>query len=192
MKASFIGISIIIMRFKLPESPRWLVLHGYTGEADKLVTQIEERIEKEKGVRLLPVEQQQRFPVTHGSAGFGIIISKMLTTYRKRSILGNYIISSTLCQKSLKGMFQLFNNILDLGLCLMISQAFFYNAIFFTYATILTTYYGVLPEYVGIFELPFCIGNILLFICLLLLLFLLSKESIIFFRHYCFYCWTRF
>lgn len=41
----------------------------------------------------------------------------------------------------------------------MIAQAFFYNAIFFTYATILTTYYGVLPENVGIFELPFCLGS---------------------------------
>jgi MFS family permease len=132
--AGIVGISIIVMRFRLPESPRWLLLHGYTAEADKLVSQIEEKIEKEKNIQLPPVEQQQRLPVTNSTIGFRFIIVKMLTTYRKRSIL---------------------------GLCLMIAQAFFYNAIFFTYATILTTYYGVLPENVGLFELPFCLGNFL-------------------------------
>lgn len=78
------------MRFKLPESPRWLVLHGFAEEANKLVTQIEEKIEKEKNIHFSPIEQQQRLPVTNGSVGFGYIIAKMFTTYRKRSILGNH------------------------------------------------------------------------------------------------------
>jgi MFS family permease len=48
-----------------------------------------------------------------------------------------------------------------LGLTLMIAQAFFYNAIFFTYALTLTRFYGVLPERVGAYLLPFALGNFL-------------------------------
>src|SRR6185369_10394475 len=45
------------------------------------------------------------------------------------------------------------------GLSLMASQAFFYNAIFFTYALILTDFYGVASSHVGWYILPFAIGN---------------------------------
>ena len=48
-----------------------------------------------------------------------------------------------------------------LGLVLMISQAFFYNAIFFTYALVLGRFYGVAPEDVGLYLLPFAVGNFL-------------------------------
>jgi MFS family permease len=43
----------------------------------------------------------------------------------------------------------------------MISQAFFYNAIFFTYSLVLTRFYGVDAERVGLFILPFAAGNML-------------------------------
>jgi len=46
-----------------------------------------------------------------------------------------------------------------LGLVLMGSQAFFYNAIFFTYALVLTQFYGVPPASIGWYVLPFAIGN---------------------------------
>jgi MFS family permease len=46
-------------------------------------------------------------------------------------------------------------------LALMVSQAFFYNAIFFTYALVLTTFYGVDAQKVGLFILPFAAGNVL-------------------------------
>src|SRR5580704_4559974 len=58
----------------------------------------------------------------------------MLSTYRSRSIL---------------------------GLLLMISQAFCYNAVFFTYALILTRFYDVPPGRVGLFILPFAVSNFL-------------------------------
>ncbi len=45
------------------------------------------------------------------------------------------------------------------GLSLMVSQAFFYNAIFFTYALILTDFYGIASDQVGWYLLPFAIGN---------------------------------
>lgn len=41
----------------------------------------------------------------------------------------------------------------------MASQAFFYNAIFFTYALVLTDFYGVPGNKVGWYLLPFAIGN---------------------------------
>jgi MFS family permease len=48
-----------------------------------------------------------------------------------------------------------------LGLVLMATQAFCYNAIFFTYAQMLTRFYGVEPKAVGWFILPFALGNVL-------------------------------
>jgi MFS family permease len=47
------------------------------------------------------------------------------------------------------------------GLILMASQAFFYNAIFFTYALILTEFYGIRADHVGWYILPFAAGNFL-------------------------------
>src|SRR5580698_3532318 len=47
------------------------------------------------------------------------------------------------------------------ALSLMAAQAFFYNAIFFTYALILTDFYGTPPARVGCYILPFAAGNVL-------------------------------
>jgi MFS family permease len=44
---------------------------------------------------------------------------------------------------------------------LMMSQAFLYNAIFFTYALVLTRFYGVSPASTGLYLLPFALGNFL-------------------------------
>jgi MFS family permease len=48
-----------------------------------------------------------------------------------------------------------------LGLTLMASQAFFYNAIFFTYALVLARFYGVADDHVGYYIFPFALGNFL-------------------------------
>ncbi len=68
------------------------------------------------------------------STGLLAVARTMLTTYPRRTVL---------------------------GLTLMATQAFCYNAIFFTYATILTTFYKVPPNDVGWFLLPFAAGNFL-------------------------------
>jgi MFS family permease len=47
------------------------------------------------------------------------------------------------------------------GLSLMAAQAFFYNAIFFTYALVLTDFYGIRADHVGWYLLPFAAGNFL-------------------------------
>ena len=43
----------------------------------------------------------------------------------------------------------------------MVSQAFFYNAIFFTYALVLTRFYGVARRKSALYILPFALGNLL-------------------------------
>lgn len=48
-----------------------------------------------------------------------------------------------------------------LGLTLMTAQAFFYNAIFFSYALVLTRFYGVPSAAIGWYMLPFALGNFL-------------------------------
>jgi MFS family permease len=65
---------------------------------------------------------------------FREIVTPLLVTYRRRTAL---------C------------------LTLMTTQAFCYNAIFFTYALILTRFYGIAPESVGLYILPFALGNFL-------------------------------
>jgi MFS family permease len=58
-------------------------------------------------------------------------------------------------------LFKLHRQRTYVGLCLMAAQAFFYNAIFFTYALILTDFYGVPADRIGWYLLPFAAGNFL-------------------------------
>jgi MFS family permease len=46
-----------------------------------------------------------------------------------------------------------------LGFVLMVSQAFFYNAVLFTYGLVLLRYYGVPAEKLGLFLVPLALGN---------------------------------
>jgi MFS family permease len=48
-----------------------------------------------------------------------------------------------------------------LGFVLMLTQAFFYNAIFFTYGLVLMRFYDVPAQKVGGYLLPFALGNVL-------------------------------
>src|SRR5205823_5558598 len=48
-----------------------------------------------------------------------------------------------------------------LAFVLMLTQAFFYNSIFFTYALVLVRFYGVPEQSVGGYLLPFALGNVL-------------------------------
>ena len=58
-------------------------------------------------------------------------------------------------------LFKFYRQRTFVGLALMAAQAFFYNAIFFTYALILTDFYGVRPDHVGYYLVPFAVGNFL-------------------------------
>ena len=128
-----LGLFILLMRFWIPESPRWLVLHGRVEEARKIVEDIERSV-ADRGHRfgpapvpVLKLRARKRLQVRE-------VVHVLFDLHRRRAIV---------------------------GLVLMTAQAFFYNAIFFTYALVLTDFYGVPSGDVGQYIVPFALGNLL-------------------------------
>ncbi|HSN41555.1 MAG TPA: MFS transporter [Burkholderiales bacterium] len=130
---ALLGLSVLIARAFVPESPRWLCIHGFRAHAERVLAGIEARIARQSDAGPdAPREHIRIHP--RKSTGFGIIFKTMFGEYRSRSLL---------------------------GFALITSQAFLYNAIFFTYALVLTRFYGVPPQHAGLYLLPFAIGNFL-------------------------------
>jgi MFS family permease len=129
-----LGIAVLLIRRYVPESPRWLLTHGRHEEAERVVEQIESEVRRETGRELPPVYGSPIVVEQRKSIGFGLIARAMFKMYPKRTVL---------------------------GLALMISQAFLYNAIFFTYALILADFYGVPSGSIGYYIFPFAVGNVL-------------------------------
>jgi MFS family permease len=129
-----LGLFILYLRRFLPESPRWLMIHGKPGEAQRVVEDIESRVVLSTGTPL-PAPGGQ--PLALGDP------HRLTLASVARTLLQHYPGRTTL------------------GVVLMASQAFVYNAIFFTYALILTKFYGIAADDVGLYILPFAIGNFL-------------------------------
>src|SRR5580700_2351744 len=126
-----LGTVVFFMRFWIPESPRWLMTHGYPQRAEAIVAQIERQSGSSCGAPSGLPKVKLR-PRTHTPL---IEVARTLfRTYPRRTLV---------------------------GLSLMAAQAFFYNAIFFTYALMLTDFYGVPADRVGWYILPFAAGNFL-------------------------------
>ncbi len=125
-----LGLCILRLRRYLPESPRWLLTHGYQEAAETATREIERRVTAHGG-HLAPVTETL---VVHPRRSFGlaVVAQAMLGTYRSRSVL---------------------------ALVLMLAQAFLYNALFFTYGLILSRFYGVPPDQTGLYLLPLAAGN---------------------------------
>ena len=130
-----LGLGILVVRRFVPESPRWLVTHGYEKQAEKTVAGIEALVSEEAHRRLGPVAPDDTVTVhPHHTFGFGLIIRTMFGRYWRRALV---------------------------GFSLMVAQAFLYNAIFFTYALVLTRFFHVEASVTGLYLLPFAIGNVL-------------------------------
>jgi MFS family permease len=129
-----IGLVIIGVRRAIPESPRWLMTHGRQEEAERTVDEIEERVRR-SGAHLEPVPEDKAIEMTgHGSVSYVQIARTMLRDYPSRSFL---------------------------GFTMMVTQAFLYNAIFFTYSLVLDHFYKIPSAHVGYFFFPFALGNLL-------------------------------
>jgi len=131
---SALGLVIFFFRTWIPESPRWLVIHGKETEAEKIVEEIE-----------------SRFRLHGASFPDASALTPMRLRPRAYTPLGQVF----------KTLFITFRTRTFLGLTLMGAQAFFYNAIFFTYALVLTNFYQVPSYQVGWYILPFALGNVL-------------------------------
>ena len=131
---AILGLCILLVRRFVPESPRWLMMHGRFDEANHVVQGIEQTIMQEDHLDKLPQPDGTIQIRARGSVSYGEIARTMFKTYPKRAIL---------------------------GLALMAGQAFIYNAVFFTYGLVLTTFYHVSADTVGWYLVPFAIGNIL-------------------------------
>ncbi len=134
LTGAVLGVVVFTMRMWIPESPRWLAIHGREAEGEAVVAGIEQRF-VDAGVALASVPQRAAIRLrsrTHTP------LAEAFDTLFNKCRLRTFV-----------------------GLVLMAAQAFFYNAIFFTYALVLTKFYGVSAGAVGWYILPFAAGNFL-------------------------------
>jgi len=124
-----LGLVILYLRHFLPESPRWLMTHGRIAEAEAVMAEIERRVGAEA---LPPPAEAETALIVPTHVSLAIVARTLLRAYPARTAL---------------------------GIVLMASQAFFYNAIFFTYALVLTRFFAVPADRVGLYILPFALGN---------------------------------
>ncbi|GAC1666933.1 MAG: MFS transporter [Ktedonobacteraceae bacterium] len=128
-----LGLGILLVRRYVPESPRWLMMHGRFDEANDVVAMIEREVMKEDKIKELPKPEGSMLIRPVGTVSYRQIARSMLKDYPTRSLL---------------------------GFALMVGQAFLYNAIFFTYGLVLTTFYHIPADSVGLYLIPFAVGNI--------------------------------
>ena len=129
-----IGVAMWPLRRALPESPRWLLTHGYHDEAERIVATIECEVAA-YGHVFAPAESCTAVEVrATGAVGYVTLARVLFATYPSRSVL---------------------------SVALMATQSFLYNAIFFSYGLVLVHFYGVAPANVPRFFYAFAFGNLL-------------------------------
>jgi len=132
---ALLAAAILLVRRHVPESPRWLLAHGRADEAARVLDEIEASVRAENPQAFANETAHAEVTFTRNVLpSLGEVVHVLRRRYLKRSVV---------------------------VLALMVSQAFFYNAIFFTYALVLTRFYGVADTRVGLYLLPFAVGNVL-------------------------------
>ena len=129
-----LALVVIYARRFLPESPRWLMTHGRPEEAEHIVSGIEAGVARRRPLPPFQSAKSAMSFVRRRHSGLADTFRALLRLYPWRSVL---------------------------ALTLMATQAFCYNAIFFTYGLILTRFYHTAPNAVGWYLLPFAVGNLL-------------------------------
>ncbi|MFF8279836.1 MFS transporter [Streptomyces lateritius] len=128
-----LGLVVLLVRRHVPESPRWMFIHGRSEGAEELVSSVERQVEREKGVplpepsRAITIEQRR-------SIGFIEIARTLFHAYPKRAVL---------------------------GFALFIGQAFLYNAITFGFGSILVKFFDVPTGSTGYYFAVIAFGNFL-------------------------------
>ncbi len=127
-----LGLGILLLRRWIPESPRWLMLHARLDECETVIGEVERWVCAAAGLRELPAVEGRIRLAASGRTPVVRMVGAILRDYPQRAVL---------------------------GLVLMAAQAFFYNAIFFSYAMVLTRFYEVPTAAIGWYMLPFALGN---------------------------------